>query len=257
MALLDGKTGLIFGVANKRSIAWGISQALAGAGARLAFTYQERVGDNVKELASILSGSITMPCDVQKDDEIQSVMDQVDREFGGLDILVHSVAFAPKEALDNPYLYTSREAFHLALDISAYSLTAMTRLALPLMQKRGGGSVITMTFGGDRVFPNYNVMGVAKAALESSVRYLAHSVGEYNIRVNAISAGPVKTLAARGIQGFMDMYEKSREITPLKRNIEVSEIGNLALFLCSDMSSGITGEVIFCDAGFNIMGLKQ
>ena len=255
--LLEGKTGLVFGVANKRSIAWGISQALAGAGARLAFTYQERVGGNVKRLAATLPDALTIQCDVQSDEEIQAAVDEVDREFGGLDILVHSVAFAPREALDEPFLFTSREAFTTALDISAYSLTGMARAALPLMQKRGGGSIITMTYlGSDRVFPNYNVMGIAKAALEASVRYLAHNLGEYNIRVNAISAGPIKTLAARGIQGFSDMHEGVREVNPLKRNTEVSELGDLALFLCSDMGRGITGDVIFCDAGYHVMGMK-
>lgn len=255
--LLEGKTGLVFGVANKRSIAWGIAQALAGAGARLAFTYQERVGGNVKRLADTLPDSLTIQCDVQSDEEIQAAVDEVDREFGGLDILIHSVAFAPKEALDEPFLFTSREAFATALDISAYSLTGMARAALPLMQKRGGGSIITMTYlGSDRVFPNYNVMGIAKAALEASVRYLAHNLGEYNIRVNAISAGPIKTLAARGIQGFSDMHEGVRHVNPLGRNTEVSELGDLALFLCSDMGRGITGDVIFCDAGYHVMGMK-
>lgn len=255
--LLEGKTGLVFGVANKRSIAWGIAQALAGAGARLAFTYQERVGDTVKGLAATLPGSLTMQCDVQSDDEIQATMEEVDRRFDGLDILVHSVAFAPKEALEEPFVSTSREAFATTLDISAYSLTAMARAALPLMQKRGGGSIITMTYlGGDRVFPNYNVMGIAKAALEASMRYLAHDLGEHNIRLNAISAGPIKTLAARGIQGFSEMHGSARDTNPLKRNTDVSELGDLALFLCSEMGRGITGDVIFCDAGYNIMGIK-
>jgi len=195
---LQGKLGLVFGVANKRSIAWGIAQALAGAGARLAFTYIptiDRVGDNVRELASTIPGSICIPCDVQKDEDVEAAFQRIEEEFGGLDILVHSVAFAPKEALDGRLLDTSRSAFQTALDVSAYSLIPMARLAFPLMERRGGGSIITMTYGASqRVVPKYNVMAVAKAALETEVRYLAFEGGEQNIRVNAISAGPVKTL---------------------------------------------------------------
>jgi len=252
--LLQDKLGLIFGVANKRSIAWGISQALAGAGARLAFTYQERVGDTVKELASTLPGSVCIPCDVQKDEEIEAVFRQVEEEFGGLDILVHSVAFAPREALDGRLADTSRAAFHTALDISAYSLIPMARLAFPLMEKRGGGSIITMTYGASqRVVPKYNVMAVAKAALETIVRYLAFEGGEKNIRVNAISAGPVKTLAARGIAGFSKFEEHARKTAPLHRATEAAEVGDVALFLCSPMARGITGQVVYCDSGHSIM----
>lgn len=252
--MLQGRLGLVFGVANRRSIAWGIAQALAGAGARLALTYQERVGDAVRELASTLPGSVCIPCDVQKDEEIEAVFRRVEEEFGGLDILVHSVAFAPREALDGRLLDTSREAFRIALDISAYSLIPMARLAFPLMERRGGGSIITMTYGASqRVVPKYNVMAVAKAGLETIVRYLAYEGGEKNIRVNAISAGPVKTLAARGISGFSKMEEYVRNAAPLRRATEAAEVGDVALFLCSPMARGVTGQVVYCDSGFSIM----
>ena len=253
--LLEDTTGLIFGVSNRRSIAWAIAQSLAGAGARLAFTYRQRVGTNVKALAATLPGSLTMKYDVGSDDEIQAVMDRVDREFDGLDTLVHSVAFAPKEALDRPYLDTTRQAFTTALGVSAYSLIAMARSALPLMKKRGGGSIIALTYlGSERVFPNYNVMGVAKAALEASVRYLAHNLGSHNIRVNAISAGPIRTLAAKGIRGFSEMHRGAAAASPLRRDTEVSGLGDLSLFLSSDLGRGVTGQVIYLDSGYHIMG---
>ncbi|MBI3965237.1 MAG: enoyl-ACP reductase [Chloroflexi bacterium] len=255
MVLLEGKLGLIFGVANRRSIAWGIAQSLGGAGARLAFTYQDRVGETVQELAATIPGSITMPCDVQDDAQTAAVFEQVDREFGGLDFLIHSIAFAGRDALENPFYATSREAFQMALDISAYSLIALTRASLPLMEKRGGGSVITMTFlGSDRVFPKYNVMGVAKASLEACVRYLAYELGPKNIRVNAISAGPIRTLAARGIPGYNRMEEYSRTIAPMRRNTDPSEVGDTALFLCSELGRGITGEIVHVDNGAKIVG---
>lgn len=255
--MLDGKCGLVFGVANRRSIAWGISQALAGAGARLALTYQDdRVRDTVNELAGTLPGAFTVPCNVLDDAQVDAAFERADREFGGLDILVHSIAFAPREALENPFVETSREAFRTTMDISAYSLVHLARKAAPLMEKRGGGSIITMTYlGSERVFPRYNVMGVAKAALEACVRYLASDLGPKNIRVNAISAGPIRTLAARSIQGFPRMEEHVREVAPLRRNTEAAEVGDVALFLASHLARNVTGVVLFCDSGYHAMGM--
>jgi len=254
--MLEGKLGLVTGVANRRSIGWGIGQALGNAGARLAFTYQERVADTVGELAATLPSAFTFPCEVTDDAQVDQAFERVDREFGGLDILVHSIAFAPREALENPFVDTSRDAWRTALEISAYSLILLARKAAPLMAKRGGGSIITMTYlGSDRVFPKYNVMGVAKAALESSVRYLASDLGPQNIRVNAISAGPIRTLAARSIQGFPKMEEHVREISPLRRNTEAAEVGDVALFLASDLSRNVTGITLFCDSGYHAMGM--
>ena len=257
MALLDGKTGLIFGVANKRSIAWAIAQALAREGMRLAFTYQgDRLKEGVESLASTLKESVLMPCDVTNDGEIEAVYREVDQKFGRLDALLHSVAFAPREDLENEFVKTTRDGFKLAHDISAYSLVALTRAAAPLMEKSGGGSVLAMTYyGAEKAVEGYNLMGVAKASLEASVRYLAANLGPRNIRVNAISAGPVNTLAARGIKGFTGMLHHHAERAPLRRNVELEEIGNAGLFLLSPMSSGITGEVMFVDAGYNIIGL--
>jgi enoyl-[acyl-carrier protein] reductase I len=254
--LLAGKTGIIFGVAHKTSIAWAIAQALSNAGMRLAFTYQgERLEKNVRELAEPLENSLILPCDVTNDDEIKAVFDAVGSEFGKLDTLIHSVAFAKKEDLSGAFVNTSRDGYQLAQDISSYSLTAVTRAAIPLFEKAGGGSVITLTYlGGERVVENYNVMGVAKAALEMSVRYLAADLGTKNIRVNAISAGPIKTLAARGISGFSNILGYMEEHTPLRRNVEAAEVGDTALFLASHMSRGITGEVLHVDSGFHIMG---
>jgi len=257
MPLLDGKSGIIFGVANKRSIAWAIAQALSTAGMRLAFTYQgERLKESVEELSSSMAGSLLLPCDVTNDDEIAAVFTQVDREFGKLDALVHSVAFAPREDLESDFVKTSRGGFKLAQDISAYSLVGLTRAALPLMEKAGGGSVIAMTYyGAEKVVEGYNLMGVAKASLEACVRYLAANLGPRNVRINAISAGPVNTLAARGIKGFTGMLKHHAERAPLRRNVELEEIGNTALFLASPMSSAITGEVIYVDCGYNIIGV--
>jgi len=257
MGLLDGKTGLIFGVANKRSIAWGIAQALSREGMRLAFTYQgERLKEGVESLAGTLKESALYPCDVTLDAEIDSVYREVDQKFGRLDALVHSVAFAPREDLENEFVRTSRDGFKTAHDISAYSLVALTRGAAPLMEKNGGGSVLALTYyGAEKAVEGYNLMGVAKASLEASVRYLAANLGPKNIRVNAISAGPVNTLAARGIKGFTGMLHHHAEKAPLRRNVELEEIGNAAMFLLSPMSSGITGEVMFVDAGYNIVGL--
>ena len=257
MGLLDGKHGLVLGVANKRSIAWAIAQALAGAGMRLAFTYQgDRLKENVEELAATLSGSSMYPCDVSSDADITSLFAGVGRDFGALDTLVHSVAFAQREDLEGEFLATSREGFRVAHDVSAYSLVAVTRAAAPLLEKSAHGSVIAMTyFGSEKVAAGYNVMGVAKAALESSVRYLAANLGPRGIRVNAISAGPVNTLAARGIKGFTGMLKHHAEAAPLRRNVELREVGDTALFLASSMASGITGEVIFVDCGYNIMAV--
>ncbi len=257
MALLDGKAGLVFGVANKRSIAWGIAQALSREGMRLAFTYQgERLKASVGELTATIDGSLLLPCDVTNDQEIESVYREVDARFGRLDALVHSVAFAPKEDLENDFFKTSRDGFKTAQDISAYSLVVLTRGAVPLFEKSGGGAVVALTYyGAEKAVEGYNVMGVAKASLEASVRYLAANLGPKNIRVNAISAGPVNTLAARGIKGFTDMMHIHEERAPRRRKVELEEIGSSALFLLSPMSSGITGEVLHVDCGYNIIGI--
>jgi enoyl-[acyl-carrier protein] reductase I len=253
--LLEGRKGLIVGVANKRSIAWSIAEALHREGARLAFNYQgERLEENVRGLAGELPGSLVLPCDVTRDEEIDALFAGVKKEFGRLDLLVHCVAFAQKEDLEAGYLTTSRKGFQTALDVSAYSLVALAQRAAPLME--GGGSILALTYlGSDRVVPQYNVMGVAKAALESSIRYLAYDLGKKNVRVNGISSGPISTLAARGIPGFTRMLQAVREKSPLPRNTEPAEVGDTALFLCSDLSRGITGEVIFVDNGYHIMGM--
>jgi enoyl-[acyl-carrier protein] reductase I len=257
MPVLTGKTGLIVGVANKRSIAWAIAQAASAAGARLALTYQgERLEENVRELAASLTDPVVLPCDVADDTQIGKVFEEVDRAFGGLDFLVNGAAFAPREELANPFVQTTREGFRTALDISAYSLVALARAALPLMERRNGGSVLTLTYlGSDRVFPNYNVMGVAKAALESCVRYLAADLGPKNIRVNAISAGPIKTLAAAGISGFGGILQLYRERAPLRRTVEAAEVADAAVFLLSDAGRAITAEVLMVDAGFHATGM--
>jgi enoyl-[acyl-carrier protein] reductase I len=256
MGLLEGKKGLIFGVANERSIAWAIAEMLRQEGAELAFTYAvEALEKRVRPLAEGIDAKIILPCDVTKDEEIDALFRHLQGEWNGLDILIHSIAFANKEDLANPYIQTSRQGFHLALDISTYSLVALTRQGVPLMEGRNG-SVLTMTyFGSEKVIPNYNVMGIAKAALEASVRYLAADLGPKGIRVNAISAGPIRTLAAAGIAGFKDMLHYSSERAPLKRNIEPAEVARAALYLVSDMASAVTGEVIHVDAGYNIMGM--
>jgi enoyl-[acyl-carrier protein] reductase I len=253
--LLNGKKGLIIGVANKHSIAWAIAQSVAGQGAQLLFNYQnERLKQNVEELAATLPGAKAFPCDVSNDGEITSLMQQVQKEVGQIDFLVHSLAFAPREELSGQFVNTSRQGFAMALDISAYSLVAVTRAALPLMT--AGGSVVTLTYlGSERVVPHYNVMGVAKAALEATVRYLAYDLGPLNIRVNAISAGPIKTLAARGVSGITKMVDLHKEFAPLRRPTEQGEVGDTALFLVSSLGRGITGEVIYVDGGFNILGM--
>jgi enoyl-[acyl-carrier protein] reductase I len=256
--LLEGKLGLVLGIANKRSIAWGIAQAAAREGARLAVTYQgERLEENVRELAQGLSNPLILPCDVSKDADLDALAESVRREFGGLDFAVHAVAYALREELDGEFLNTSRDGYRIAQEVSSYSLTALTRRVAPLMEGRGG-SIVTLTYlGGERVVPHYNVMGVAKAALECSVRYLASDLGPRGIRVNAISAGPIKTLAASGVHGISKMLEYHRNHTPLRKNTEQEEVGDAALFLLSRLSRGITGEVIHVDGGFHVMGMAE
>ena len=254
---LTGKHGLIVGVANKRSISWAIAQAAAAAGARLALTYPSaRLEENVRELAATLENPLLAPCDVAGDEPIAELAATLDREFGGLDFFVHGAAFAPADALSNPYVDTSRESFRVALDVSVYSLVALTRAVVPLMAKRGGGSILTLTYiGSQRVFVNYNVMGVAKAALESSVRYLAADLGPQNIRVNAISAGAIKTLAASGISGFSSILQVYRDRAPLRRGVDQSEVADAALFLLGNGARAVTGEILMVDAGYHAVGL--
>ena len=253
--LLDGKRGLILGIANKRSIAWGIAQAAHREGARLAVTYQgERLEENVRELAASLDQPVILPCDVAKDEDLKALAEGVQKELGGLDFVVHAVAFALREELDGEFLNTSREGYRLAQDISSYSLTALARETAPLME--GGGSIVTLSYlGGERVVPHYNVMGVAKAALEMSVRYLAADLGPKGIRVNAISAGPIKTLAASGVHGLSKMLEYHRTHAPLRKTTDQEEVGDAAVFLVSHLSRGVTGEVIHVDGGFHVMGM--
>ena len=253
--MLENKTGMIFGVANKRSIAWACADACASHGAKLAFTYQgERLKENVEKLAGELPDSLIVPCDVADQEQVDAAFAAVKEKYGRLDFLIHSIAFAPREALEGEFVMTSREAFTLALEISAFSLTQLALAASPLMTN--GGSIVTMSYyGADKVVMNYNVMGVAKAALESSVRYLAADLGKNNIRVNAISAGPINTLSARGVKNMGSLLGYVGERSPLKRNVSAAEVGNTALFLVSDLASGITGETIFVDCGYNIMGI--
>lgn len=251
---LQGRNGVVFGVANKRSIAWSIAQGLQAAGMKLAITYQnERLEQEAKDLILSLPGAEAYMCDVSRDDEITRLFDTLKQRYGKLHTLVHSVAYAPPEELKGDFVNTSREGFRIALDVSVYSLIAVARAAAPLMTD--GGSMITMTYhASERVVPRYNVMAVAKAGLECSVRYLAYELGKQRIRVNAISAGPIKTLAARGIAGFGDMMREHEERAPLKRRVEIEEVGSTGVFLASDASSAITGEVIYVDCGYNIMG---
>ena len=253
--MLENKVGMIFGVANKRSIAWACAQACAAQGAKLVFTYQgERLKENVEKLTADMKEAVIVPCDVTNQAEVDAAFETVDKEFGKLDFLIHSIAYAPKEALEGEFLTTTREAFLTALEISAFSLTQLSLAAVPLM--KDGGSIVTMSYyGAEKVVQNYNVMGVAKAALESSVRYLANDLGRHNIRVNAISAGPINTLSARGVKNMGAMLSHIAEKAPLKRNVEAREVGSTALFLVSDLSSAITGETIYVDCGFNIMGI--
>ncbi len=255
MPLLEGKKALIFGVANHRSIGWAIAQSLAAEGAQIVLAYQDRMEKYVRELATKIPNTAVVQCDVQQDDQLDSAFAEASKIFNGeLDILIHSVAYAPPSELENPFTDTTRAGFHTALDISAYSLIAMAKRAKPLMQAKGG-NMLTLTYmASERVMPKYNVMAVAKAALECSVRYLAFELGEYNIRVNAISAGPLNTLAARGVSGFTSFREQMGQVAPLRRNIEQSEVGDAALFLCGPHARAITGEIMFVDAGYNIMG---
>ncbi len=251
---LKGRNAVVFGVANKRSIAWSIAQGLHAAGMKLAITYQnERLEQEAKDLILSLPGAEAFMCDVSKDSELDQLFATLKERFGKLHVVVHSVAYALADDIKGDFVNTSREGFRIAHDVSAYSLIAVSRGAAPLMED--GGSVITMTYyGAEKVVPHYNVMGVAKAALECSVRYLAHDLGKKKIRVNAISAGPIKTLAARGISGLGDMLKSHAERAPLGRNVDVAEVGSTGVFLASDASSGITGEVIYVDCGYNIMG---
>ena len=256
MSQLASKIGLIVGVANKRSIAWAIAQAAAAEGASLVLTYQgERLEENVRELAATLTNVTVLPCDVTNDEQIDDVFAAIDRQFGGLDFLVHGAAFAQREDLAAPFSQTSREGFRVALDVSAYSLIALARRAAPLMDKRGGGSILTLSYlGSQRVFTNYNVMGVAKAALEASVRYLASDLGPKAIRVNAISAGPIRTLAASGIAGFPAILQAYRDRAPLRRTVETNEVADAAIFLLGPAGRAVTAEVLMVDAGFHAMG---
>jgi enoyl-[acyl-carrier protein] reductase I len=257
MTDLQGKHGLIVGVANKRSIAWAIAQAASAAGARLAVTYQgERLEENVRELSAALTDPLIMPCDVTDEAQMDQLFAGIEREFGGLDFVVHGAAYARKEELTAPFVETSRDGFAMALDISAYSLIALSRRALPLLEKRGGGSILTLTYlGSERVFQNYNVMGVAKAALEACVRYLAADLGPKGIRVNAISAGPIKTLAAAGISGFSSILGVYRERAPLRRTVETAEVADAALFLLSSAGRAVTAEVLMVDGGYHATGM--
>ena len=252
---LQGRTAVVFGVANKRSIAWAIAQQMQQAGAQLAITYQnERLKQEAADLIADLPNAQAFQCDVSRDEEIAQLFEQLKERYGRLDVLVHSIAYAPAEDLKGDFTDTSRDGFRIALDTSAYSLVALARAARPLMTE--GGSIMTLTYYGSlRVIPRYNIMGVAKAALEASVRYLAYDLGKNNIRVNAISAGPLKTLASRGISGFGDMLKEQAERAPLKRNVDVNEVATTAVFLASDAGSGITGETLYVDCGYNIMGV--
>lgn len=254
---MKGKRALVVGVANERSIAWGIAQALHREGAELAFTYLgEALERRVRPLAESVGAKLVLPCDVREDAQIDALFKSIGESWDTIDCLVHAVAFANKEDLEGSFVTTSRQGFLLSMDISAYSLVALTRGALPFMQKAGGGSVVTMTYyGAEKVVPNYNVMGVAKAALECSVRYLAAELGQQNIRVNALSAGPVRTLAAAGIRGFKGMLQAVESRAPLRRNVSLEEVAEAGLFLLSPMSGGVTGETLYVDSGYQILGM--
>lgn len=256
MKLLEGKTALVFGLANDRSIAWGISKAFHEQGATLGMSYAtEQLERRVKPLAESLGCTFVEECDVSKDEDIESVARKAADEFGQIDILVHSIAFANREELIGPYYNTTREGFHLAMDISVYSFVGLARAFQPII--RPGGALLSMTyFGAEKVAPNYNVMGIAKAALEASTRYMAYDFGEHGIRVNAISAGPIRTLASAGVGSFKNMYKYFASVAPIKENIGIEDVGNAAVFLCSDMSPHITGEVMHVDCGFNTVGVQ-
>jgi enoyl-[acyl-carrier protein] reductase I len=258
MGVLDGKAGVIMGVASERSIAWGIAQTLHKEGARLAFTYAgEAMERRVRPLAESLGAKLVVPCDVTSDEEIARAFDAIGKEVGGIDLLIHSLAFANREDLKQRFVETSRDGFRMALDVSAFSLVAVARAALPLMRGRRASVVTLSYYGAEKVIPNYNVMGVAKAALEAGVRYLAADLGPEGIRVNAISAGPIKTLAAAGIAGFREMLHRAEGGAPLRRNVTLEDVGGTALFLCSEWSSGVTGEILYVDCGYHIMGMGE
>ncbi len=255
MGLLEGKKALVFGVANDHSIAWGIAQALHAEGATLGFSSVESlIEKRVRPLASRVGATFVVPCDVRNDADVAAVFERWSAEYGELDILVHALAFAKREELDGAFVDTSRDGFGLALDVSVYSLVALTRAALPLF--RAGSSVITLTYyGAEKVVAHYNVMGIAKAALEASVRYLAADLGPRGIRVNAISAGPIRTLSAAGIAGIKGLYGSFKDVAPLRQNVSIEDVGRAAVFLASDLSSAVTGEVLYVDAGFNVLGV--
>jgi enoyl-[acyl-carrier protein] reductase I len=257
MQLLEGKNALVFGVANERSIAWGITKAFHEHGATLGLSFAgEALERRVVPLAGSIGCAFVEPCDVTQDEQIQQVADQAAEKFGQIDILVHAIAFANRDELTGPYYNTSREGFHLAMDISVYSFTALARAFQPLL--RPGASLLTLTYyGAEKVSPHYNVMGVAKAALEASVRYLAYDFGRQGVRVNAISAGPIRTLAAAGVSGFKTMYRQFAEIAPLRQNVTIEDVGGAAVFLCSDLAAKTTGEVLYVDSGYNILGLTE
>jgi enoyl-[acyl-carrier protein] reductase I len=257
MEILKGKTALVFGVANERSIAWGITRAFHAAGATIGLSYAgENLERRVRPLAESIGVTFVQPCDVSDDAQIAAVAQKAGAVFGGIDILVHAVAFAGRDELSGPYYRTSRAGFHTAMDISVFSFTALANALQPIL--RPGGALLTLSYyGAEKVSPHYNVMGVAKAALESSVRYLAYDFGPQNVRVNAISAGPIRTLSAAGVAGFKDMYRRFAELAPLHQNVTPEDVGNAALFLCSDLSARITGEVMYVDAGYNIMGVLE
>ena len=258
MAALAGKRALVLGVANERSIAWAITRALAREGARLALTFVgESLERRVRPLAEEAGAELVLPCDVTDDAQIEALFGEVERHWQGLDVLVHAIAFANREDLSGRFVDTGRDGFRLALDVSAYSLVALARAGAPLLRAAGGGSILTLTFAGsERVFPNYNVMGVAKAALEASVRYLAVDLGPQAIRVNAISAGPIKTLAASGIGDFRYILKWNEYNAPLRRTVTIEDVGRSAVFLLSDMGSGVTGEIVHVDAGYHVVGMK-
>ena len=254
-ALMQGKKGLIMGVANHRSIAWGIAESLSGHGAELAFTYQgETLGKRVKVLAKGIGANLVLPCDVEDEASMKQVFAAVAEEWGGLDFVVHAIAYSDKEELKGPYLNTTRTNFSRTMDVSCYSFTALARLAAPLM--KDGGALLSLTFSGaQRVVPNYNVMGVAKAALEASIKYLAVDLGPQNIRVNAISAGPMRTLAGSAIAGARHIFRWSEENSPLRRSVQLDDVGGAALYLLSDLSKSVTGEIHHVDSGYNIIGI--
>jgi enoyl-[acyl-carrier protein] reductase I len=257
MGLLEGKNALIFGVANERSIAWGITQAFHQQGARIGLSFAgEALERRVRPLAGSLGCTFVEPCDVSQDNQIQQVAERAGEAFEQVDILVHAIAFANRDELTGPYYNTSREGFHTAMDISVYSFTALARAFQPIL--RPGGALLTLTYyGSEKVAPHYNVMGVAKAALEASVRYMAYDFGRQGVRVNAISAGPIRTLAAAGVSGFKSMYRQFAEVAPLHENVTIEDVGGAAVFLCSDLSRKTTGQVVYVDSGYNIMGVPE